>query len=106
MSQTAQLKCSPDTHVSLGYILIENCKRTQTCGATATEFLSHRTPAQISLMLVSQAARFHVFYLASPYKWVPIPINFQSLSDTIPYLQGGIRILIEYASYNTNTQTR
>jgi hypothetical protein len=91
------LKCSPDTHISLGYILIEKCKRTQTFGATATEFLASRTQTQIQLMLASQAARFHVFYLDTPYKWTPVTQNFSSFIDAVPYLQGGIRVLIEYA---------
>lgn len=90
---------SPTTLHALGYILFVNNVRTVTQGEPALEFLHEdaaKNPVRHSQIRTHNKAKFLVYYKHDKLGWEPAGKNFQTLADTIPYLQSGIRVLIEY----------
>jgi len=92
----AALTHAPKTINALGYLLYDKCQR-KFADIVSLEFLKSRTPEQLTRLPLNQAARFHVYYKdATANKWTGVPQNFLNFEDTLPYLQNGIRVLVEY----------
>lgn len=86
----------PTCHTSLGYILFINGKRITTMEATATELLfDDPEPIRRNSLHMKVKPGFHVYYKDTNY-WYGVPKHFDTLAQTIPYLQSGNRILVEY----------
>lgn len=96
--QLVTLQNCPNTHTTLGYILFQNGKRTHTFGVAAIEFLKDDPlahPSRHSFLPCRTAPQFNVYSKTST-GWQSVEQNFTTLAEAIPYLQTGIRVLVEY----------
>lgn len=92
----ASLLCSANTTNSLGYILFRDGKRVVTTDATACEFIfDDPEPFRNATIPLKTAPGFHVYYKHGAC-WYGVPQHFDTLAQAMPYLQRGIRCLIEY----------
>lgn len=95
---SAKLLHAPDSTHCLGYVLYVNQTQVDVSQASAIEFL--RDDAKVNKMRhltlhLKRGTRFHVYYKHKA-AWHGVPMNFQTLAEAMPYLQSGIRVLIEY----------
>lgn len=92
----AHLLHAPNENTSLGYILIENGKIISTMQAPACEFrFDDPEPSRSFVLTRREIKGFLVYYKHNEF-WYSCQQVFPTLSDTIPYLQSGIRVLVEY----------
>lgn len=92
----AHLMHSPDTTHALGYILIQDNKIIHVVNAPATEFVLDDPEPSRQFVLTRRTIKGYLVYYKHNEFWYGCAKVFPTLSDTIPYLQGGIRVLIEY----------
>jgi len=84
------------TDVSLGYILFKDGQRISCNGGGANEFLNEDPdPARRGTLAAKGKPGFHVYYKHGAY-WYGVPQHFSTLTEALPYLQGGNRVLVEY----------
>jgi hypothetical protein len=81
---------------ALGYIQFIDSKRTDIRNSAAIEFLRD-DPEQLrkATLALKLKPGFHVYYKDGDY-WYAVPKHFDSIGETMPYLQSGIRVLVEY----------
>lgn len=83
----------PNATTVLGYVRIESGKIVSTCGSAACEFIQDDPEQLRQWALVRKPQGFLVYYKHAEF-WYATR-HFQTLADAIPYLQSGIRVLIE-----------
>lgn len=89
------LVLDPKKHNFLGYILFKNGQKVTLQGGAAVVF--ERDATQYMKNIAQRTgARFNVYFLADAKTWTCVPQNFSSFVECVPYLQSGIRVLIEY----------
>lgn len=82
----------------LGYILFIKGKKSVSYGLAAREFYfddPKQHPTRHAFLPIKTNTRFNVYYKHKG-QWVAVTKNFQSLSETMPYLQTSERVLVEY----------
>lgn len=86
------------TDTSLGYVLVCNGKIISCNGGGADELLNHDPdPIRRGTLTTKSKPGFHVYYKHDAY-WYGVPHHFDNLTDALPYLQGGNRVIVEYQS--------
>lgn len=94
MPRKAILMNSPNCETSLGYILIQRQKIVVTHQAAACEFI-HDDPEPLRQFAILRKPPCFLVYYKHDNFWYGCSKHFPTLADAIPYLQSGIRVLIE-----------
>lgn len=94
--RSGHLLCSSETDTALGYILFVDGKIKSGSRSVEIEFLEDDPELMRKATLHMKTAEgFHVYYKHRGF-WYGVPKHFDNLSDAMPYLQGGIRLIVEY----------
>lgn len=90
-----RLILDPKIHTALGYILYSRGVMVTMQEAAAIQFLEF-APQYTKNIEHRYGARFNVYYLVAPKIWSAVRENFSTFVEAVPYLQKGVRVLIEY----------